>query len=348
MTRLIVFDCDGTLVDSQHIIVAAAERAFVACGQAPPAPADVHAIIGLSLELAVKVLQPDAAPALHDRLVDEYRVAWRALRADGISEPLYPDARMVLEELDRRGHLLAVATGKSRPGLLQVLEHHRLTHLFVSLQTADRHPSKPHPAHARGGDARRPAAAPEETLMVGDTSYDMTMAQAAGARAIGVAWGYHPVEALASAGAVDDPRAFRRAARAGAAGGPVKRFYTTVEVAAADAGHRVLLDGRPLRTPARHALALPSAALAEALAEEWRAQGETLAPHAMPLTRLASTAQDRMPASARPRSRRSRATPIPISCATARRTRSTSPCASSTAGSRCSTGRQRPSASGSR
>ena len=76
----------------------------------------------------------------------------------------------------------------------------------------------------------------------------------------------------------------------------MKRFYTTVEVAAADAGHRVLLDGRPLRTPARHALALPSAALAEALAEEWRAQGETLAPHAMPLTRLASTAQDRMPA----------------------------------------------------
>ncbi len=75
----------------------------------------------------------------------------------------------------------------------------------------------------------------------------------------------------------------------------MKRFYRQVEVAAADAGHRVLLDGRPLRTPAGQALALPSAALAEALAEEWRAQGETLAPHAMPLTRLASTAQDRMP-----------------------------------------------------
>jgi phosphoglycolate phosphatase len=201
MTRLIVFDCDGTLVDSQHIIVAAAERAFVAWGQAPPAPADVHAIIGLSLELAVKVLQPDAAPALHDRLVDEYRVAWRALRAAGISEPLYPDARMVLEELDRRGHLLAVATGKSRPGLLQVLKHHRLTHLFASLQTADRHPSKPHPAMLEAAIAET-GSRPDETLMVGDTSYDMTMAQAAGARAIGVAWGYHPVEALASAGAV--------------------------------------------------------------------------------------------------------------------------------------------------
>jgi chaperone required for assembly of F1-ATPase len=76
----------------------------------------------------------------------------------------------------------------------------------------------------------------------------------------------------------------------------MKRFYQSVELAAADDGHRVLLDGRPLNTPARRALTLPSAALAEALAEEWRAQGETIRPEGMPLTRLASTAQDRMPA----------------------------------------------------
>jgi chaperone required for assembly of F1-ATPase len=75
----------------------------------------------------------------------------------------------------------------------------------------------------------------------------------------------------------------------------MKRFYQSVELAAADDGHRVLLDGRPLNTPARRALTLPSAALAEALAEEWRAQGETIGPEGMPLTRLASTAQDRMP-----------------------------------------------------
>jgi phosphoglycolate phosphatase len=200
MPRLIVFDCDGTLVDSERIIVAAAEQAFTACGLAAPAPADVHAIIGLSLDVAVKVLQPDAAPALHDRLVDEYRVAWRALRAEGVHEPLYPGALMVLEQLERRGHLLAVATGKSRPGLDQVLERHRLGRLFVSLQTADRHPSKPHPAMLEAAMAET-GSAPGETLMVGDTSYDMTMAQAAGARAIGVAWGYHPVEALAAAGA---------------------------------------------------------------------------------------------------------------------------------------------------
>ncbi|HEX5794886.1 MAG TPA: ATP12 family protein [Geminicoccaceae bacterium] len=76
----------------------------------------------------------------------------------------------------------------------------------------------------------------------------------------------------------------------------MKRFYETVEVAPADDGHRVLLDGRPLRTPAKRLLAVPAAGLAEALAGEWRAQGELVQPQAMPLTRLASTAQDRMPA----------------------------------------------------
>jgi chaperone required for assembly of F1-ATPase len=76
----------------------------------------------------------------------------------------------------------------------------------------------------------------------------------------------------------------------------VRRFYQTVEVAPADDGHHLLLDGRPLRTPAKRLLALPAARLAEALAGEWRAQGEVVQPQAMPLTRLASTAQDRMPA----------------------------------------------------
>jgi len=199
--RLIVFDCDGTLVDSQHLIVAAAEQAFAAEGLPPPAAAEVHAIIGLSLEVAIAVLLPEAEPALHDRLVERYRAAWRELRAAGVQEPLYPGALATLRELDRRGHLLGVATGKSRPGLELVLDHHRLSALFVSLQTADRHPSKPHPGMLESA-MRETGSDPAETLMVGDTSYDMTMAQAAGARAIGVAWGYHPVAALASAGAV--------------------------------------------------------------------------------------------------------------------------------------------------
>jgi phosphoglycolate phosphatase len=200
MTRLIVFDCDGTLVDSQHLIVAAARQAFAAEGLPPPAAADVHEVIGLSLELAIKVLRPAAPAALLARLVEGYRAAWRALRSGGMHEPLYPGALTTLHELDRRGHLLGVATGKGRPGLDSVLVHHRLSTLFTSLQTADCHPSKPHPSMLEAA-MRETGSDPDQTLMVGDTSYDMTMAHAAGVGAVGVAWGYHPVEVLTAAGA---------------------------------------------------------------------------------------------------------------------------------------------------
>jgi phosphoglycolate phosphatase len=201
MIRLIVFDCDGTLVDSQHVIVAAAERAFRAQGLVPPAAAAVHAVIGLSLELAIAAWRPAAELAERTLLVDAYRTAWRALRdEDGMHEALFPGALATLVELKRRGQLLGIATGKSRPGLSSVLDHHGLTSLFASLQTADRHPSKPHPSMLEAA-MRETGSAPAETLMVGDTSYDMAMARAAGVGAIGVAWGYHPVPSLIAAGA---------------------------------------------------------------------------------------------------------------------------------------------------
>jgi phosphoglycolate phosphatase len=208
MIRLIVFDCDGTLVDSQHVIVAAAERAFRAQGLVPPTATAVHAVIGLSLELAIAAWRPEAEPAERTLLVDAYRTAWRALRdQDGVREPLFPGALTTLTELDRQGHLLAIATGKSRPGLLSVLDHHGLTSLFVSLQTADLHPSKPHPSMLEAA-MRETGSAPDETLMVGDTSFDMAMASAAGVGAVGVAWGYHPVESLIAAGATTILRSF--------------------------------------------------------------------------------------------------------------------------------------------
>jgi phosphoglycolate phosphatase len=200
MQRLIVFDCDGTLVDSQHLIVAAAERAFAAHGLAPPSAPAVRAVIGLSLEIAFAELHPGSDLALRAMLIDSYRIAWRALREEGVHEPLYPGALATLSELDRRGHLLGVATGKSRPGLLQVLDRHGLTSLFVSLQTADRHPSKPDPSMLEEA-MRETGSEPAATLMVGDTSFDMAMACAAGTAAVGVTWGYHPVDALAGAGA---------------------------------------------------------------------------------------------------------------------------------------------------
>jgi phosphoglycolate phosphatase len=133
-------------------------------------------------------------------MVATYRASWRLLRTQGVLEPLFPGTREILDMLDRTGHLLGVATGKSRSGLLQVLDHHGLTARFVSFQTADRHPSKPHPSMLQEA-MRETGSEPSETLMVGDTSFDMEMARAAGARAIGVGWGYHPPELLEAAGA---------------------------------------------------------------------------------------------------------------------------------------------------
>ena len=146
MTRLIVFDCDGTLVDSQQLIVEAARQTLLAHGLEPLEASAVRAVIGLSLELALAQLVPDADERTLISLVATYRTTWRLLRTQGVREPLFPRTREVLGMLERNGHLLGVATGNSRPGLLQVLDHHRLTALFVSFQTADRHPSKPHPS----------------------------------------------------------------------------------------------------------------------------------------------------------------------------------------------------------
>jgi phosphoglycolate phosphatase len=200
MIRLIVFDCDGTLVDSQQLIVEAAGRSLVAHGLAPPPAEAIRAVIGLSLEHAFMKLVPEADARTRASLVEAYRTAWRTLRAEGEREPLFPRAREVLGILDGRGHLLGIATGKSRPGLLDVLDHHGLGALFVSLQTADRHPGKPHPGMLEAA-MRETGSGPEDTAMVGDTSFDMEMARAAGARAIGVAWGYHPRASLEAAGA---------------------------------------------------------------------------------------------------------------------------------------------------
>lgn len=201
MIRLIVFDCDGTLVDSQHLIVAAMEAAFHAHGM-PPAPADaVRHVVGLSLAEAVAGLLPEASLPECIAIAETYKRAFDELRRSAhLIEPLFAGAREVLHELDRRGHFLGVATGKSVRGVTAVLEHHGLAHLFVSVQTADHHPSKPHPGMLEQ-IMRDTGSRPEETVLVGDTTYDVAMARAARARVLGVAWGYHPADALRHAGA---------------------------------------------------------------------------------------------------------------------------------------------------
>lgn len=201
IVRLIVFDCDGTLVDSQATIVACAQAAFVAEGlTAPPAEA-VRRIVGLSLLEAMTALLPEPDPALGARLAGAYRAAFIEHRArPGFHEPLFPGARELLAALQERELLLGIATGKAMRGLRAVLEHHGLERCFVTLQTADLHPSKPHPAMLEAAMAET-GAGPHETMLVGDTSFDILMARAAAALPVGVSWGNHPAEELIAAGA---------------------------------------------------------------------------------------------------------------------------------------------------
>jgi phosphoglycolate phosphatase len=199
--RLVVFDCDGTLVDSQHGICAAMTRAFEAVKLPPPDRFAILSVVGLSLPAAMARLLPQAEADFHDHLADQYKAAFRALRqTDGVQEPLYPGIAALVRDLDEAGWLLGVATGKSDRGLHLCLTHHGLNDRFVTLQTADRHPSKPHPSMLLTAMAEA-GAAPETTIMIGDTSFDIEMGLAAGTRTIGVAWGYHHPDLLAAAGA---------------------------------------------------------------------------------------------------------------------------------------------------
>lgn len=202
MTRLALFDCDGTLVDSGANICLAMERAFDAHRLTPPPRPAIHRIVGLSLVEAMATLHPDADGAFHAVLAQSYKDAFVAMRgtADFVHEPLYPGVADAIDALADDGWVLGVATGKSDRGLAIILAVHGLTDRFVTLQTADRHPSKPHPAMALAAIAEA-GALPESTVMIGDTAYDMAMARAAGAHAIGVDWGYHPPEDLLASGA---------------------------------------------------------------------------------------------------------------------------------------------------
>jgi len=200
-TRLAVFDVDGTLIDSQHNIVASMLRACERNGIAAPSAEAIRRIIGLSLGEAVARLLPDTDPGLIPRVVEDYKLSFQELRlrADHF-EPLFPGAVEALGALESQGWMLAVATGKSRRGLLLMIERHGLAGRFVSLQTADDNPGKPHPAMLRRAVAEA-GVGPADAVMIGDTSYDMQMARDAGVRGIGVGWGYHAPDELIAAGA---------------------------------------------------------------------------------------------------------------------------------------------------
>lgn len=201
MPRLCLFDCDGTLVDSQHTIIAAMQAAFVSVERVPPTAEAVRQVVGLSLTDAVAVLLGDQI----DTAVARVAAAYLAARNDipvpvtGL-EPLFPGVREGLGILDQTGWLLGIATGKSRRALDATLREHAIADRFVTLQTPDRVAGKPAPDMVLQAMAETGSGV-GETVVVGDAVFDMQMARGAGAMAIGVAWGYHSPDALHAAGA---------------------------------------------------------------------------------------------------------------------------------------------------
>lgn len=196
-----MFDFDGTLVDSQRAIGEAMARAFAAAGLEPPARARVRRVVGLSLETAIGRLLPNQDWASVAEIAEAYRRAFVQLRRrPDFDEPLVAGARAAIEGLDQPDILLGIATSKNRRGLIASLERHGLGPHFPILKTADDGPGKPHP-HMLLAAMAEAGAAPEDTVLVGDTTFDMEMALNAGARALGVSWGYHEANELLAAGA---------------------------------------------------------------------------------------------------------------------------------------------------
>ena len=199
--RLAIFDCDGTLVDSGATIHRALTLALEAHGQPVPPAREARRVIGLSLFQAMEHLVPDAPAHELEAMAETYRSAFQGLRGAGqVDEPLFDGIVELIDVLASDGWSLAVATGKSDRGLAHCLDRHGLGRRFVSLQTADRHPSKPHPAMALAAMAEA-GASPAGTVMIGDTGWDMGCARGAGVGAIGVGWGYHDEAELIAEGA---------------------------------------------------------------------------------------------------------------------------------------------------
>lgn len=201
--KLVLFDCDGTLVDSGGLIHEVMARTFVHYGLERPDYAKTRSIIGLTLDIAIaRVMDQNHVDERVQAMTRHYKDIYGDVRREaGFQEPLYDGISTLLGNLAKRDDLiLGAVTGKSRKGLDLICDTHGFKDMFFVSRTADDCPSKPHPAmvleccHHAGID-------PRDTLVIGDAIYDMEMAAAAGARAIGVSWGYGETEALAKAGA---------------------------------------------------------------------------------------------------------------------------------------------------
>lgn len=200
--KLIMFDMDGTLIDTEALIVEHMTTTFEAAGLAPPTTVQSRRVIGLSLPVAIATLLGTEVTPLAEQLADDYRSRYRAslVQAEG-REGLFPGAREVLDFLAAwPDTLLGIATGKGLNGVHRLTQLHGIAGHFVTLQTPDHNPSKPHPGMMLRGMAET-GAEPRDTVIIGDTTFDIEMGKAAGTKAIGVTWGHHDPHELLAAGA---------------------------------------------------------------------------------------------------------------------------------------------------
>ena len=199
--KLVIFDCDGTLVDSQHLIVEAMNMGLAVNGLAPLPREQILSIVGLSLPQAIQTLLPGHGADVIAAVTNGYRDGFTQLRIEREHEPLYDGIEDVVDALAGRDDVvLGIATGKSIRGVDRLLAHTNWQNRFVTIQTADTNPSKPHPGMIETA-MREAGAEPGRTIMIGDTTFDLELARNAGVASIAVGWGYHPLVALRHQGA---------------------------------------------------------------------------------------------------------------------------------------------------
>ncbi|WP_417782279.1 HAD-IA family hydrolase [Terasakiella pusilla] len=200
--QLAIFDCDGTLVDSQHSIIKAMDLTCETYGLDKLTRDSIRRVVGLPLEIAMTNLFEGRTQPICNEMAECYRTHFRSMRLnDEVEEPLFPGTVEALNALEADGWLLGVATGKAMRGLIPTLETHNLEKRFVTLQTACRAMGKPHPEMVEKALDETGVNA-QNAIVIGDTTYDIHMASNANVKSIGVAWGYHEPDELMDAGAV--------------------------------------------------------------------------------------------------------------------------------------------------
>lgn len=200
--RLFLFDCDGTILDSVGIIHDSMVRTFVEFGYEPPPEVGTRSIIGLTLDIAIAQLARKGVDEEIQAMTGRYKEHFHEIyNAPGFSQSLFDGMQNLIEALAAdENAVLGAVTGKSRRGMDMFFTSHGMRDCFGPIRTADDCPSKPHPAMVLEC-CRETGFEPADAIVIGDSVFDMQMAKSAGARAIGVAWGYNEVDQLLESGA---------------------------------------------------------------------------------------------------------------------------------------------------